>query len=90
MTNYVTLNAGLIASLPLSKDIQILWPDLIIIPDRENLRRLVTVKVSLIKLKEVGEGVIHIPPPVLGLHHVLGEVHKHKSHNDIRGNPSTP
>ena len=56
-----SLNAGRTASLPLRTHGWILGLHLVIIQVRDNLGKLTTLKVSLIKLEKVIEGINCVP-----------------------------
>ncbi len=75
---------GFVTGLPLGKHCRILGPYSIVVSVRDNSSKSWTVKVSLVNLEEIRNGIIHIPSQVLQAHCVPGEISKSWSHDVVQ------
>ena len=82
---HVGLGPRFITGLPLGQQGWTLGPYVIVVSIQDNSHIMATVKIGLIILKEIGVGIMHIPPQVLWIHHVPGEMCKLWAYNIVHG-----
>ena len=81
---------GLVTSLPLGEHGWIVGPYVIVVSAQDNSFKMATVVVVLVNLKEIREGIIHIPSQVLRLHCVPGDVCELWLHDIVQGESLYP